>query len=97
MRLTLRPAVARPTPSNQRAGGRRRTIGPPEPPGLPVAQPRPIEPLAPDKIAGLGIDELRGNPDAFPHPADAALDEEANAQLTPNPLHVDGLALEAEG
>src|SRR5207249_9948199 len=58
---------------------------------------RTIEALAPDMIAGLGIDELRGDPDAFPHPADAALDEEANAQLAPEPLHGDGLALEPEG
>src|SRR5438046_5476859 len=57
---------------------------------------RTIEGLAPDMSAGLGIDELRGDPDAFPHPAHAALDQEANTQLVPEPLHVDGLALEPE-
>src|SRR5439155_3272 len=38
----------------------------------------------------------RGADRAFTHPADAALDEEANAQLEPELLHVDGLALEPE-
>src|SRR5207247_10145460 len=55
---------------------------------------RTIEALAPDMIAGLGIDELRGDPDAFTHPADAPLDEAATTHPEPEPLHVDGLALE---
>ena len=52
--------------------------------------------LGPDMIAGLGLDQLRGDPDAVAGFAHAAFEHIAHAQFAPDLLHIDRAALVGE-
>src|SRR5262245_36864918 len=54
----------------------------------------PIESFGPHVIAGPGIDELRGDPDALTNPPDTALYQKISSELAPCRTNVDDLTLE---
>jgi hypothetical protein len=56
-----------------------------------------VVPLGPDMIAGLGLDQLRGDADAICGPSHAAFEDIAHAELAPDLLHVYRSALVREG
>ena len=51
---------------------------------------RPVEPLAPDVAAGLGVDQLHADADAIADAAHRALDDEAHVQFARDLRGVDG-------
>ena len=55
-----------------------------------------IEPLGPEMIAALGVDELDVDPHAVAAALDAALEHIADVQFAPDRLRVDGLAFVGE-
>ena len=54
---------------------------------------RIVEPLGPEMIAALGVDELHIDAHAVPAALNAALEDIADVQLAPDRLHVERLAL----
>ena len=50
---------------------------------------RAVVPLAPDVVAGLGVDQLHADADTIAHAAYRALDHEADVQLTRDLRRVD--------
>ena len=57
---------------------------------------RLVEPLGPEMIAGLGVDELHVDAHAVPAALDAAFEDVADVKLAPDRLRVERLALVCE-
>ena len=57
---------------------------------------RLVEPLRPEMIAALGVDELDVHPDAVGRALDAAFEHVAHVEFAPDLFEIDGLALVAE-
>jgi hypothetical protein len=56
-----------------------------------------VEPLGPEMIAALGVDELDVHPDAIGRALGAAFKEVAHVELTPDLFEIDRFVLVAEG
>src|ERR1700678_2326709 len=52
-----------------------------------------IVPPSPDMSAMVRLDELGGDANAVGHPANAAFEDIADAEFSPDPAHIDGLTL----